>query len=201
MTAYFSGLIAQYGLIAIFTIVCLESLGLPLPGETVILVGAGLAGAGQLNIYAVGLVALMAAVIGDNIGYFIGRRFGRPVIERYGARIGITSARFSHAEAIIQKRGVFVVIIARFIPLLRQLNGLAAGTVGMHWLAFAVSNIIGAALWVGLWSTLAYKFGHSAAILPYVWKHLSLFAMVLVPVGIMVIVYIYVTHFRRRTPR
>jgi len=197
MTAYFSGLIAQYGLVAIFTIVCLESLGMPLPGETVILVGAGLAGAGQLNIYAVGLVALSAAIIGDNIGFFIGRRFGRPVIELYGSRIGITSARFSRAEAIIQRRGVFVVIIARFIPLLRQLNGLAAGTVGMHWLTFLISNIIGAALWVSMWSILAYQFGHSAAILPFVWKHLSVTAMVLVPLGIAIVVYVYFRHYRR----
>ena len=200
MTAYFSGLIVQYGLVAIFTIVCLESLGLPLPGETVILVGAGLAGAGKLNIYAVALVAFSAAIIGDNIGFFIGRRFGRPVIERYGSRIGITSARFAHAEAIIQRRGAFVVIIARFLPLLRQLNGLAAGTVGMHWLTFLIANIIGAALWVGMWATLAYQFGHSPAILPFIWKHLGLIAMLLVPLGIVVVVYVYFRYHRRGTP-
>jgi len=196
LTSYFSTLIAQYGLIAIFSTVGLESLGLPLPGETVIIVGAGLAGAGQLNIYAVALTAFLAAVIGDNIGYFLGRKFGRPVITKYGKRVGITEDRLHHAEHAIQTRGPIIVVIARFIVILRQLNGLAAGTVGMHWLTFLISNAVGAALWVGLWTTVAYQFGHSVSVLPFVWNHLGLVAGIAIPLLIAITIYIYLRHIR-----
>lgn len=196
-TSYFSPLIAQYGLIAVFSIVGMESLGLPLPGETVIILASGLAGGGQMNIYAVAFVAFLAAVVGDNIGYLIGRKFGRPAIAKYGQRVWITEEKMKHAEAIIQKRGPIIVVIARFIVLLRQLNGLAAGTGGMHWLTFVVANAIGAALWVGLWSTLAYQFGHTVSILPFIWHHLGVIAMVIVPLLILSMTYVYFRHIRQ----
>lgn len=196
IVSYFSPLIAQYGLVAIFTTVGLESLGLPLPGETVIILGAGLAGAGQLNIYAVALTAFLAAVIGDNIGYLVGRKFGRPVIAKYGKRVWITEGKLHHAEHTIQTRGPVIVVIARFIVILRQLNGLAAGTVGMHWLTFLIANAIGAALWVGLWTTIAYQFGHSVSVLPFVWNHLGLVAGIAIPLLIAVTIYIYFRHIR-----
>ena len=183
--------IVQYGLVAIFLLVGLESLGLPLPGETVIILGAGLAATGTLDIYAVTLIAILAAVLGDNIGYVLGRRFGRPVILRFGSRIGITHARFARAEHLIRQRGTIIVVVARFIVLLRQLNGLVAGTTGMHWLSFLVANAIGAALWVSLWVTLAYNLGKSVSVVPLFWHHLGTLAMLLIPAMIGVVVYVF----------
>ena len=75
-----------------------------------------------------------------------------------------------------------MVVFARFVVLLRQLNGIVAGTTGMHWATFGIANAIGAALWVGVWTTLAYRFGRSAHdFLPFLWHHLHLLAVILVP--------------------
>lgn len=188
-------IISQYGLVAIFILVCLESVGLPLPGETVIVLAASIAGTGHLNVYSIAIVAFSAAVIGDNIGYLIGRRFGHPVIVRYGYRLGITHDRLSSAEALMRKRGWAIVIVARFIIFLRQLNGLVAGITEMHWITFLFANMIGAALWVGLWSVLAYKLGKSVTLLPAIWNHLGIVAAFVVPLVMVLSVYL---HVRRR---
>jgi membrane protein DedA with SNARE-associated domain len=172
-------LVRQFGLPGLFADVFLEALGLPLPGETLIIVASGLAGLGQLNIYAVALTVFAAAVAGDNVGYLIGRKLGRPLIVRHGSRFGVTQERLAKVEDLIQRRGPLLVASARFFVVLRQLNGIAAGTAGMHWLKFLVANAVGAALWVGFWTTLAYHFGKDASILPEIWKHLSLVAMAL----------------------
>ena len=90
LSQHLSSLVADFGLPALFTSVTLEAIGAPLPGESAVLVSAGAAAAGQLDIRAVFLTAFAGAVLGDNIGYLIGRRLGRPTIARYGARFGAT---------------------------------------------------------------------------------------------------------------
>ena len=139
------------------------------------------AAAGKLDIYAVAAAAFLAAVAGDNIGYLLGRKLGRPVITRYGARFGLTDRNFDRVEAVVRRRGPFMVVIARFVVVLRQLNGIVAGTTGMPWPIFLAANAAGAALWVGVWTTLAYKFGHSTDVLPFLWHHLSAVMAVGVP--------------------
>lgn len=182
ITHAFEALMAQYGVIALFVSVTLEALGAPMPGESAILVAAGAAAAGKLDIWSVGLAAFAGAVLGDNIGYLIGRRLGRPAILRFGGRFGVTEAAFARAEAVIRRHGAIIVVLARFVVLLRQLNGLVAGTTEMHWPTFLVANTVGAALWVGVWATLAYRFGGDVtALLPALWHHLSLVAALLVP--------------------
>jgi membrane protein DedA with SNARE-associated domain len=191
---FFESLIAQYGIAALFVSVTLEALGAPLPGESAIIVASGAAAAGKLSIEAVAIAAFLAAVLGDNIGYLIGRRLGRPVITRYGARFGMTDRNLDRAEAIVRRHGPLMVLFARFVVVLRQLNGLVAGTTGMRWPVFLAANAAGAALWVGLWTTLAYRFGHSTDIVPFLWHHLNLVAAVGVPLLIAGLAYL---HFRR----
>lgn len=174
-------LVEQYGVVALFLSITLETLGLPLPGETAMIASAAAAGAGKMSIVQVVIAAYLAAVLGDNIGYLIGRRYGKAVILRYGGRFGITGEKYAKVEAVAAKYGPLMVVAARFIVLLRQLNGLAAGTAGMHWALFLGANLVGAALWVGFWATLAYQFGHSISIVPWLWNHLSLLAMVVIP--------------------
>lgn len=195
-------LIRQFGLPGLFVDVFLEALGMPLPGETLLIFASGLAALGQLNIIGVALTAFAAAVAGDNVGYFIGRRLGRPLIVRYGSRFGITHERLQMAEKIIQKRGPIIVAFARFVVLLRQLNGIAAGTAGMHWLRFLVANAVGAALWVGFWTMLAYHFGKDASLLPDLWHHLSRTAMFVVP-GLIVLAVVasFLLWMRKRKGR
>ena len=144
-----SALIHHYGAAALFVSLTLETLGLPLPGESALILASTLAGAGKISIWAVAIAAWCGAVLGDNIAYFIGRRYGRAVVTSYGARFGVTESRYAKVEAVFARYGPLMVIAARFVVLLRQMNGLVAGTAGMHWLAFALSNVVGAALWAG----------------------------------------------------
>ncbi|MEM9105229.1 MAG: DedA family protein [Pseudomonadota bacterium] len=182
---HFEPFIREYGLPGLFVDVFLEALGLPLPGESLLIFASGLAALGQINIYGVAIAAFLAAVAGDNVGYLIGRKLGRPLIVHHGSRFGITHERLQMAENIIQKRGPIIVAAARFFVLLRQLNGIAAGTAGMHWLRFLIANAVGAALWVGFWTMLAYHFGKDVSLLPAIWHHLSRVAMVVVPALVM----------------
>lgn len=177
----FGHFLEHYGALALFVTTTLEALGAPLPGESAVIAASAAAAAGKLSIVHVVLAAFLGSVLGDNIGYLIGRDLGRPVILRYGSKVGVTEATLSRAEGIMRRRGPLIVVIARFVVLLRQLNGLVAGTTGMPWPRFLAANLLGAALWVGVWVTLAYKLGHEADVLPWIWHHLGLVAAVVVP--------------------
>ena len=196
LSHFLAGFIAHYGIPALFVSVALEALGAPLPGETAIIVASGAAAAGKLNITAVALTAFLAAIVGDNTGYLIGRKLGRPVIIRYGARIGLTDKNFDRVEAVAKKYGPLMVVVARFVVVLRQLNGIVAGTTRMPWPTFLLANAIGAALWVGVWTTLAYRFGHSTEIVPYLWHHLNLVAAIAIPLLILTLAWLHLRHHR-----
>ncbi len=149
----------QYGYAAVGVLVCLDSLGIPVPGETVLIAAGVYAGTGRLDIVAVALVGLAAAVAGDNIGYLIGRVGGRRAVARWSRYVLLTPRRFRRAERFFDRHGTKIVVVARFIEGLRQANGIVAGTIGMPWRRFLPANVVGAVLWVGVWSTIAYVTG------------------------------------------
>ena len=151
--------IGDYGYLAVALGILLEDFGLPTPGETLLITGAILASGGGLNIYILLPLAWLGAVIGDNIGYLIGYYGGHRLMLRYGGRIGITEERLQYVERFFERYGGWVIVFARFVVVLRQFNGIIAGTLEMHWLHFVVLNAIGAALWVGFWGMLAYWLG------------------------------------------
>jgi membrane protein DedA with SNARE-associated domain len=151
--------IEHYGYLAVALGILLEDFGLPTPGETLLITGAVSASTGTLSISLLLLLAWTGAVIGDNIGYAIGHFGGHHLLVRFGGRIGITNDRLSHVETFFERYGGWVIVFARFVVVLRQFNGIVAGTVGMHWLHFLALNAIGAALWVGFWGGLAYWLG------------------------------------------
>jgi membrane protein DedA with SNARE-associated domain len=151
--------LAHYGLWAILLFVLIEDFGIPVPGETVLIAGAVFAGSGRLNVVAVGLVGFVAAVLGDNIGYAIGRFGGRALVERWGKYVFLTAERLDKAEAFFDRQGAKIITIARFIEGLRQANGIIAGIAEMHWLRFVAFNALGAALWVGTWVSVGYFAG------------------------------------------
>jgi membrane protein DedA with SNARE-associated domain len=154
-----AGPLGHYGLWAILLLVLVEDFGIPVPGETVLIAGAIFAGSGQLNVIAVGIVGFAAAVIGDNIGYAIGRYGGRALVERWGKYIFLTAERLDKAEAFFDRQGAKIITIARFVEGLRQANGIIAGIAEMHWLRFLAFNALGAALWVGTWVSVGYFAG------------------------------------------
>lgn len=151
--------VGDYGYLAVALGILLEDFGLPTPGETLLLTGAILASGGALNIYLLLPLAWLGAVVGDNIGYLIGRAGGHRLLVRFGRRIGITDQRLKQVEGFFERYGSVVIVFARFVVILRQFNGIVAGTLEMHWLHFLVLNAIGAALWVGFWGMLAYWLG------------------------------------------
>jgi membrane protein DedA with SNARE-associated domain len=154
-----AGPLEHYGLWAILLLVLVEDFGIPLPGETVLIAGAIFAGSGRLNVVAVALVGFVAAVVGDNIGYAIGRFGGRALVERWGRYIFLTPERLDKAEEFFDRHGGKIITIARFIEGLRQANGIIAGITQMHWLRFVAFNALGAALWVGTWVSIGYFAG------------------------------------------
>jgi membrane protein DedA with SNARE-associated domain len=160
--------ITKYGYLAVGGLVTLEDFGVPVPGETTLIAAAFFAGIGHLNILLVFLVAFIAAVIGDNIGFAIGSYGGHPLVERFGKYIFLTPERIKKAEDFFSRNGGKVIVIARFVEGLRQANGIIAGLSEMKWLKFISFNALGAALWVGLWSSVGYFGGsHISAFLRY----------------------------------
>ncbi|WP_112465328.1 DedA family protein [Streptomyces triticisoli] len=157
--AHLAPLLSHYGYLAVGGVVLVEDFGVPAPGETILIAAGVYAGAGELNVVAVGLIAFAAAIVGDNIGYLVGRFGGRAFVHRWGRYVFLTPERFETAERFFSRHGGKIVTVARFVEGLRQANGIIAGTTGMHWLRFLAFNALGAALWVGLWLTLAYFAG------------------------------------------
>ena len=156
---HFEGTLHDWGYLAVAGFLFFEDFGVPLPGETMLIAASLYAGAGHLNVFLVGIIAFAAAVAGDNVGYAIGRFGGRGLVERYGKWVLLTGDRLDRAEAFFERHGGKVVSIARFIEGLRQLNGIIAGTMEMHWARFIIFNAIGAALWVGVWTSVGYVAG------------------------------------------
>jgi membrane protein DedA with SNARE-associated domain len=156
---HLEGTLQHWGYIGVAFFIFFEDFGVPLPGETMLIAAALYAGTGGLNIVAVAVIAFLAAIFGDNVGYAIGRFGGRALLERFGKYVFLTPARLDHAEEFFARHGGKIVIAARFIEGLRQLNGIIAGAAEMHWAKFVVYNAIGAALWVGVWTTLGYVAG------------------------------------------
>jgi membrane protein DedA with SNARE-associated domain len=153
----------HWGYLGVGGMLFLEDFGVPVPGEIMLIAAAVFAGAGQMNIAVVFGVAVLAAVIGDNIGFVVGHFGGRPLAERFGRYVFLTPQRLDHAEEFFNAHGGKVVTVARFIDGLRQINGLLAGIAGMHWLKFLGYNALGAVLWVGAWCALGYLGGEHIA--------------------------------------
>lgn len=141
----------EFGLVIVFVSVLLDSFGMPSPGESIIVSTAVLAAQGDISLPMMLFWAWLGSVVGDNIGYAIGRFAGRELVVKYGRRVGLTAPRLAKVEAFFHRFGGEVVIFARFVVPARQLNGIVAGIAEMNWWRFLAYNCLGAALWVGFW--------------------------------------------------
>jgi len=189
----------HFGVWAIGLLIMLEDFGIPVPGETILIAGAIYAGAGRLNVVLVGVVAFIAAVLGDNIGFAIGHFGGRALALRWGKYVFLTEERLNKAEAFFDRRGAIVITFARFVEGLRQANGIIAGITGMHWLRFLVFNAIGAALWVGTWISLGYLAGDH---ITTIYHYITLYSYyVLIALAVLLVGYVAWRIQRRRRRR
>lgn len=187
----------HYGYVAIAGLLLLEDFGVPAPGETVLIVGAIYAGAGRLDVVPVALVAFAGAVAGDNIGYLIGRLGGRRLVERFGRYVLLTPERIDKAEGFFTRYGGGIVVVARFVEGLRQVNGIIAGVTRMPWRRFLAYNALGAALWVGTWVTLGELAGaHIGTIYPLAVRYQTYLLIALGVVALALVVRAVLRHRR-----
>jgi membrane protein DedA with SNARE-associated domain len=160
-------LLHAYGNVVLGTVVGLECIGLPLPGEMLLIAAAVLAGTmHQLDITLVILSAALGAIGGQMAGYAIGWGVGFRLLRRYGHYIGLTSRRLAYGRALFRRHGVKVICASRFIVLLRTLSSLLAGANRMPWGRFMAANIAGSVAWSVVYGIGAYMLGHQA-------KHLA----------------------------
>ncbi|MFF7993941.1 DedA family protein [Kitasatospora xanthocidica] len=152
-------LLDHYGYLAVALLVLLDNCGIPVPGQTILVLASVYAGTGHLSFAAVLLIAACAAALGNGLGYLIGRTGGRAFVHRWGRYVLLTPARMERADGFFERHGGKVVVVARFVDVLRQTNGIIAGTTGMPWRRFLPFNVLGAVLWTGVWGTFGYLAG------------------------------------------
>jgi len=158
---WLTDLFARYGYAAVFFGVFLENTGVPIPGETMVLAGGALAHYGHLSLGVVIVITTVAAILGDNLGFYIGRHGGRRLVERYGGRVGVTRGRIAEFDRFFERHGAKTVFVARFITGLRVFCAVLAGGSGMAWPTFLMFNATGAAVWATTISLAGYVLGRS----------------------------------------
>ncbi|MGI8591966.1 MAG: DedA family protein [Nakamurella sp.] len=152
-------LISSYGYYAVFLIIGLESVGIPLPGETALIAAAIVAATtGHLNIWAVFAAAVAGAIVGDNVGYWIGSRGGYKLARKYGPKIRLDERKLKVGRYIFDRHGGKVVFFGRFVSVLRTFAAFLAGTLRMSWSRFLLYNALGGVVWAAI-----YSFGFFAA--------------------------------------
>jgi membrane protein DedA with SNARE-associated domain len=155
-----------YGYWAVFFGVMLENAGLPVPGETILLIAGYFASTGKFNVALVMIIAASGAVVGDNIGFAIGHHYGRGFLLRVGRFFFLTPKRLEHMENYFENHGNKTILVARFITGLRVFAALLAGASRkMPWRVFVLYNMAGAVLWSVVITTLGYLFGASLPLL------------------------------------
>ncbi len=159
----FAHLIHVYGLLVVAVFIGLENVGIPFPGETVLILAAvDAVTKHDLNIASVILTAAGASIIGRMIGYVIGREFGYWLLLRYGGYVRITESRIKLGQYLFLRHGGKIILIAQFVPVLRSIAGILAGANRMPWPHFMLTNIIGAFLWATFYGLAAYSLGRQA---------------------------------------
>jgi membrane protein DedA with SNARE-associated domain len=155
-----NSLIHTYGYLAVFLAVGVESLGVPLPGETTLIAAALYAGSThRLSIVWIVAVAIAGAVVGDNIGYLIGRVGGYRLLRRYGHYVRVNESELKMGRYLFDRHGGKVVFLGRFVAVLRTYSAFLAGTNKMHWRRFLAFNASGGIVWATLFGVGAYLLG------------------------------------------
>jgi membrane protein DedA with SNARE-associated domain len=153
-------LLATYGYLAVFIFVGVESLGIPVPGETMLVTAAIYAGTtGRLSIFWVIVASSAGAIVGDNIGYAIGRTGGYRLLKRYGRYIRLDENRLRLGQYLFRKHGPKVVFFGRFVSVLRIFAAFLAGVNRMHWRLFLIFNAAGGIVWSTIYGVAAFLLG------------------------------------------
>jgi membrane protein DedA with SNARE-associated domain len=180
--SWLTDLFARYGYFVVFFGVLLENAGIPVPGETILLAGAALARFGHLSLVWVVTTAIAGAVLGDNIGFVIGRRGGRRLLERHGRLLGLTKQRLDQFDAFFARHGAKTVFVARFVTGLRVVGAVLAGASTLPWGRFLIFNAAGAVAWATTFGAVGYALGYSWETIERWLGHLGLVFLVVLAV-------------------
>lgn len=159
-------LIAQWGYLGIVVIVLLGNIGVPVPEETALIVAGYLVWQGHLRLSVVLIVAVVSAIAGDNLGYWLGRRYGQPAVERVAHWAAVDAERMGAMRRFVVRYGALAVFGGRFLPGLRFLAGPLAGAAGLNFRTFFLANALGATVFVPYGVGLGYAIGYGLG--PYV---------------------------------
>jgi membrane protein DedA with SNARE-associated domain len=163
VTHWIDHLVTSYGLPLLFVLIFIETAGIPLPGETALIVAGILASQGKFSIVWVIVVAAAAAILGDNTGYWIAREWGRALLARSPRLQSFADRSLPRAERFFERHGGKTIFIARFVAFLRFTAAWAAGLGRMHWLRFFVWNATGGIAWAVTVGLVSYYAGRAAA--------------------------------------
>lgn len=152
-------LVSQFGYPVLFASVLLMNAGVPLPGHLTYLTAAILSGRGALSLPAVIAVAVAAAIGGALLGYHLGKRGGRRLVDDYGPRVGLTPPRVARMEAFFERHGVKAIFLTRFFVVIRTFGAIFAGMNRVPDGRFAVATAVGAVAWGAIFGTAGYVFG------------------------------------------
>ncbi|MGN6487296.1 MAG: DedA family protein [Devosia sp.] len=160
MESQISQFVVQHGYLGLALVVGLESMGIPLPGETVLIATSILAGTTHsLNVWWIVVAATVGAIVGDNIGFWIGRRLGYGLVLRYGRVLHLTERRIKVGRYLFSRWGGWVVFLGRFVAVLRAWAALLAGINHMRWWRFFLFNAAGCVMWASIYGLAAYYLG------------------------------------------
>jgi len=182
----------QYGYWAVFLGIALENTGIPLPGETITVVGGFLAGSGELNYWIVLGSAIAGAVLGDNIGYWIGKLGGWSFLLRLGAIFKISQTQLEEARKQFMKNATKAVFFGRFVAILRIFAGPMAGIVEMPYQQFLLCNFGGAAVWAAITVTISFFLGRLIPLQEVLaWMHrIGIIALIIVILVVVISVWL-----------
>lgn len=186
MLEYLTHFVEQYGYFAIAFLVTIEGFGVPLPGETAVVVAAAFAARGSLNIVGVVLSTTLGTVLGGSGGYWVGRVGGRSLLVKYGHLLRLDAARLAKTEAYFERHGIKTVFFARFVALLRIFGSLMAGVAHMPFPTFTAVNFAGGLLWAAAFSAVGFLFGKNLSKLDQYLGRIGIALSVLVVAGFLI---------------
>jgi membrane protein DedA with SNARE-associated domain len=199
LVAGLESFVRHYGAFAVMLILAIEALGAPVPGESLLIFASVLAGRGEVSLPSLLIFAWVGSVLGDNLGYLIGRKLGRGTILRYGARVGLTGERLSGIEHVYVRYGSATVLFARFFSILRQLNGIVAGILGMSWWRFVLFDSVGGALWVMVWVFAPAYFSEHLPFVISMAHHTKVVASFLLAASLILVLGLFIRRLRAPT--
>ena len=156
--------VSNYGVWLVAAFIALESIGIPLPAEAALIAAAFFAARTHgIDIWSLIAAGIIAAILGEIVGFWIGRRFGHQLLMRYGARLGFTEGRIRIGQWLFVRYGGRFIFIARFLPFLRNIAAVLAGTNSMAQHSFYFASASAAVAWIICYGSAAYSFGEAFA--------------------------------------